>query len=118
MDITKSLNNAMEYVVDNLDNEIDVSKVSKIAGCSTFSFTRMFPFLAGISFNEYLRKRRLTKAGYELQNTDIKILDLYFESNLLTHSHIYVLNNAIEQNEGKKDSANGASVQMISPFPH
>jgi len=76
MDITKSLNKAMEYVERNLDKEIDIIEVSKIAGCSAFSFTRMFPFLAGISFNEYLRKRRLTKAGYELQNTDKKILDL------------------------------------------
>jgi len=76
MDITKTLNNAMKYVEDNLDNKIDVNDVAQKAGCSVFNFVRMFSFLSGISFSEYLRKRRLTKAGYELQNTDIKILDL------------------------------------------
>ena len=76
MDITKSLNEAIKYVEANLDDDIDINAVSKIAGCSSFNFTRLFSVLAGISFSDYIRKRRLTKAGFELQNTNIKILDL------------------------------------------
>lgn len=79
MDITKALNEAVAYIEENLDNEIDVNDVSKKAGCSTYHFTRMFSYLAGMSYFEYVRNRKLTKATYELQHTDIKIIDLCYK---------------------------------------
>ena len=38
-------------------------------------FQRIFNFISGISISDYVRKRRLTLAGYELKNTDISVLD-------------------------------------------
>ena len=32
--------------------------------------------MAGVTLSEYIRRRRMTKAAFELQNSDIKILDL------------------------------------------
>src|SRR5690606_20072611 len=37
---------------------------------------RMFSFLAGVSLSEYIRRRRLTLAAFELNNSDIRILDV------------------------------------------
>jgi AraC family transcriptional regulator len=79
MNITKALNEAVEYIEENLDKDIDVKNVAMIAGCSTYHFTRMFSYLAGMSFYEYVRNRKLTKATYEIQHTDIKIIDLCFK---------------------------------------
>lgn len=36
----------------------------------------MFPFITGISLSEYIRRRRLTLAAFELQTTDVKVIDV------------------------------------------
>lgn len=76
MDLLKSMNQALEYIEGNLTDEIDYSEVARIAFCSEFHFKRMFSFLAGISLSEYIRRRRLTLAAFELTNTNLRIIDL------------------------------------------
>jgi AraC family transcriptional regulator len=76
MDLLKSMNNAMRYIEDNLTNEIDFKAVARIAQCSEYHFKRMFSFLAGISLSEYIRRRRLSLAAFELTNRNIKIIDI------------------------------------------
>ncbi len=79
MDITKALNKVIVYVEENLDSEIDVEHAAKLAAMPTHHFVRMFSYLAGVSFNEYTRKRRLTLASQELQTTNIKVIDLCYK---------------------------------------
>lgn len=76
MDSIKKMNEALSYVEENLDSEIDFKEVSRIALCSEYHFSRMFSFLAGMSLSEYIRKRRLTLAAFELSSTDIKVVDV------------------------------------------
>ncbi|QMV45215.1 AraC family transcriptional regulator [Cohnella cholangitidis] len=70
------MNKALAYVEDNLDQEIDFKEVARLALCSEYHFKRMFSFLAGVSLSEYIRRRRLTLAAFELNRSDIKIIDL------------------------------------------
>lgn len=72
----EKLNESIDYIEDNLDKTIDYNEAAKIACCSTFHFERMFSYIAGVSLSEYIRRRRMTKAAFELQNSNIKILDL------------------------------------------
>lgn len=76
MDLLKSMNDAMRYIEDNLTNEIDFKVVARIANCSEYHFTRMFSFLAGITLSEYIRRRRLSLAAFELTNSNLKIIDI------------------------------------------
>ncbi|WNS77358.1 AraC family transcriptional regulator [Bacillus sp. DTU_2020_1000418_1_SI_GHA_SEK_038] len=76
MDLLKSINDAMRHIEDNLTNDIDFKVVARIAHCSEYHFKRMFSFLAGISLSEYIRRRRLSLAAFELTNSDIKIIDI------------------------------------------
>lgn len=76
MDLLKSMNDAMRYIEDNLTNEIDFKVVARIAHCSEYHFKRMFSFLAGIPLSEYIRRRRLSLAAFELTNSNIKIIDV------------------------------------------
>ncbi|MEO4052802.1 AraC family transcriptional regulator [Solibacillus sp. CAU 1738] len=76
MDLLKSMNDAMRYIEDNLTNEIDFKVVARIANCSGYHFTRMFSFLAGITLSEYIRRRRLSLAAFELTNSNLKIIDI------------------------------------------
>jgi AraC family transcriptional regulator len=76
MDSLKTMNDALKYIEKNLDNDIDFKEVAKLALCSEYHFQRMFSFLAGISLSEYIRRRRLTLAALELNNSNIKVIDL------------------------------------------
>lgn len=76
MNLLDKLNCAIIYIEDNITNEIDLSKIAQLACCSTYDFQRMFSFITDISIVEYIRRRRLTLSAFELQNSDIKIVDL------------------------------------------
>ncbi|MFG6150095.1 AraC family transcriptional regulator [Halobacillus sp. B23F22_1] len=75
MDRLKDMNDALNYIEDNLTCEIDGKEAAKRAFCSEFHFKRMFSFLAGISLSEYIRRRRLTLAAFELNTSDVKVID-------------------------------------------
>lgn len=76
MDLLGSLNKALEYIEGNLTEDIDLKEAAKRAHCSEYHFSRMFSFLAGITLSEYIRRRRLTLAAFELQNSNLRIVDV------------------------------------------
>ena len=66
MDWLDRFNAAIDYIENNLDNKIEYSSVARAACCSEFHFSRMFSSLTGISLSEYIRRRRLTKAAFDI----------------------------------------------------
>ncbi|MBE7025108.1 MAG: AraC family transcriptional regulator [Ruminococcaceae bacterium] len=76
MDILKKLMNAMDYIEKNLYEEIDFATVSRIACVTQDSFTRFFSYMTGMMPKEYIRRRRLTLAAYELQTGEDKVIDI------------------------------------------
>ncbi|MUT68315.1 AraC family transcriptional regulator [Paenibacillus sp. NEAU-GSW1] len=70
-----SLNEALNYIEENLTEDIDMKEAARLACCSEYHFSRMFSFLAGITLSEYIRRRRLTLAAFELQAGDVRIMD-------------------------------------------
>lgn len=76
MDSLENLNRALQYIEDHLEEDIDLKEAAKRAHCSDYHFSRMFSFLAGIPLSEYIRRRRLTLAGFELQAGDLRIVDV------------------------------------------
>ncbi|NMC55246.1 MAG: AraC family transcriptional regulator [Chloroflexi bacterium] len=76
MDSIKAMNEAIRYIEGNLSGEIQMKEISRLAICSEYHFQRMFSFLAGISLLEYIRRRRLTQAAFELSQSDLRVLDI------------------------------------------
>ncbi|WP_139991187.1 AraC family transcriptional regulator [Paenibacillus paridis] len=76
MDMLKNMNEAMSYIEDNLTNEIDPKEVARRSLCSPYHFNRMFSFLAGIPLSEYIRRRRLTLAAFDLNDSTVKVIDV------------------------------------------
>lgn len=70
------MNAALRYIEEHLTTEIDFKEVARLALCSEYHFKRMFSFLAGVTLSEYIRRRRLTLAAFELRNSNIKIIDV------------------------------------------
>jgi AraC-type DNA-binding domain-containing proteins len=70
------MNTAMNYIEDHLDQTIEFDIVAQMACCSTYHFQRMFSFIVDMPLSEYIRRRRMTLAAFELQNSNIKVIDL------------------------------------------
>ncbi len=76
MDLLEKMNGALNYIEENLDHEIDFKEVARLALCSEYHFKRMFSFLAGVTLSEYIRRRRLTLAAFELNNNHTRVIDV------------------------------------------
>lgn len=76
MDWLNRMNNAIDYIEANLADSISYDKAAQIACCSTYHFQRMFSSIADVPLSEYIRRRRLTLAAFDLQTSDIKVIDV------------------------------------------
>ncbi len=76
MDSLKKMNEALDYIEANLTEKIDYAEIAKIAMCSDYHFNRMFSFLSGVNLSEYIRRRKLTLAAFELRTENVKVLDV------------------------------------------
>lgn len=70
------ISNAVEYIEDNLDDEISMEEVAKRACVSSFYFQKAFSLLCDMTVSEYIRRRRLACAATELMTTDSKVIDV------------------------------------------
>ena len=76
MDWITGIQNAINYIENHLTEEIDYDKAAAEAACSSFYFQRIFSILCDISLSEYIRNRRLTLAGNELNASNAKVIDI------------------------------------------
>lgn len=76
MEWLKRLNAAIDYIEAHLAQDISYDEAARIACCSTFYFQRIFSYVSGLSLSEYIRRRRMTQAAFELQRTDAKVIDI------------------------------------------
>ncbi len=70
------LNKAVAYMEAHMEDGIDLERVAQIACCSPFHFQRMFSYIADLPLSEYIRRRKMTRAAFDLQNGSEKIIDI------------------------------------------
>lgn len=73
------MNEALQYIEEKLDVEIDEKEIEKITGMSIYHFRRMFSFLAGMTLTAYIRNRKLSNAMFDLLRDDINVTDTAFK---------------------------------------
>ncbi|MCI8310493.1 MAG: AraC family transcriptional regulator [Clostridia bacterium] len=76
MNYIVELQKALDYIENNLEEDINYEKIAKELGLSSFYFHRIFSSIIGISPAEYIRNRRLTCAADELSVHKANILDV------------------------------------------
>ena len=76
MDWTTRMQAALEYIEEHLTDEIDYEKVAAVCYSSSFHFQRVFGILCGYTLGEYIRNRRLSLAGAELQASGSRVIDV------------------------------------------
>ena len=76
MNWIQGIQRAIDYVEENICEEIDYEEVAKKAYSSSFHFQRIFSILCGFSLGDYIRMRRLSLAAEELSKGNAKIIDI------------------------------------------
>lgn len=66
----------LKRIEENIEQEVDYTQLCKGLNISGSSLQRIFPVLFNVTLSEYIRKRRLTKAAFELKQTQHSILDI------------------------------------------
>lgn len=76
MDWTKIIENAIEYIEENITDDLTVARIADEVNVSAFYFQKGFSMLCGYSVGEYIRMRRLSLAGSEMVSSNSKVIDL------------------------------------------
>lgn len=84
MDYIERIQAAVDFIENNLGQEITPSTVASAVGFSEYHFHRIFQGMLGESVAEYIRKRRLSEAAGLLRSTSTKIRAIAFESQFET----------------------------------
>ena len=85
MNYINELQKAIDYIEDNLENNINFEIVAKEVGMSAFYFHRIFSAVIGISPTTYIRNRRLTVAAQEISKNYKSILDIALKYGFESH---------------------------------
>jgi len=76
MDWQSKMNQALNYIDDNLAGEINLETAARFLNCSVWEFQRLFSFVSHTSLGEYIRGRKLALAADDIQNGKEKIIDI------------------------------------------
>ena len=80
------LNNICDFIYNNLDDDLSIEKLSKVANFSKYHFHRQFSVYMGISVFKFIQLLRLKRASYQLVfNQDIKVIDIALDSGFDNH---------------------------------
>jgi len=107
------LNNTINYIEENLTDEIDYDMLAQIACCSSFHYQRMFAYLANVPLSEYIRRRRMTLAAADLQSGE-KIVDVALKYG---YSSPTAFNRAFQSIHGFAPSLAKESGVSLKSFP-
>ncbi|MEM5016498.1 AraC family transcriptional regulator [Metabacillus indicus] len=114
MGMLEHMNKALSYIEENLEEELDYKEAARIALCSEYHFKRMFSSLAGISLSEYVRRRRLTLAAFELKDKEVKVIDIAIKYGYLSPDSF---TRAFQQLHGLTPSEARTGRHTLKAFP-
>lgn len=83
--LTEGIQNAIEYIEDNLTEELSINDIAMKAYVSAFHFQRIFSALCGFTVGEYIRSRRLTVAAEELSRSNANVIDIALKYGYESH---------------------------------
>lgn len=76
MNWAKIIEDAIDYIEENITEDLTVGRIAGEVNTSAFYFQRGFSMLCGYTVGEYVRMRRLSIAGEELLSSDVKVIDI------------------------------------------
>ncbi|MBD5113998.1 MAG: AraC family transcriptional regulator [Ruminococcaceae bacterium] len=114
--LAEGIQNAVQYIEDNLTEELNIDDIAIKAYVSSFHFQRIFSALCGFTVGEYIRGRRLSAAAQELSRSDAKVIDIALKYGYESHDSF---TRAFTKFHGVSPSAakeNGAQLKSFAPL--
>ncbi len=108
MNNINSFNEIIDYIEENLTDDLDIAVMAKKASMSLYEFRRIFSFVAGVPIGEYIRKRRLSAAAAELLGGNCSVTEAamkYGYDNTSSFSRAFKDFQGFSPNEISKHSA-------------
>lgn len=115
MDWVQSLQQAINFIEENILEDLTPEMIAKNVYSSNAHFQRVFAMITGMTIGEYIRARRLTLAGSEIINTGSKIIDIalkYKYDSAGSFSKAFVRFHGVTPSEAKKSK----KLQIFSPL--
>lgn len=78
-----------EFIIDYIENniyDVNLSDISRLTGIPCGLYQRIFSYVCGISLNEYIRKRKLSIAAFEILKNRGYVIDIAMRSGYDSHS--------------------------------
>jgi len=76
LDWQNKMNHVIDYLEDNMHQDINLEEAARCAGYSLWEFQRLFSFLTNITVGVYIRRRKLSLAAHDIISTNEKIIDI------------------------------------------
>jgi AraC family transcriptional regulator len=70
------LKRVLAFIDEHLNENIAVADLARNAGLSVFYFTNLFKNSTGLSPYQYILRRRVHRARFLLENTNLSVLDV------------------------------------------
>lgn len=80
MDYLETLEKAVIYIENHLEEDIKVEEVAREVGYSYYHLTRQFSAVLGESVGSYIKRRRLADAAKKLLYTNKRVIDIAIEN--------------------------------------
>lgn len=77
--LVRQISTALNFIEAHLKENINLEDMAQSASISLFHFARVFQFMTQISPYDYLIRRRIHEAGFELIHSKKKIIEIAFE---------------------------------------
>lgn len=88
MDYLDIMQNSIDYIEENLKSELSAYQLAKNAGFSLFHYYRLFQGAVGIPVMQYVLRRKLYNAIYEISYGE-KMIDVALSYGFETHSGFF-----------------------------
>jgi len=108
MDYIKTLNEALNYIEEHLDEELSYSEIANYVAISPYHFMHIFKGVTGLSLMEYIRNRQLYQSALDLaHDSSLKVIDVaykYHYANPEGYTKAFVRFCGISPSKARKDT--------------
>ena len=110
------LNTSIAYVEENLTGKIELERAAQLAQCSSYHYQRMFSYIADVTLGEYIRRRKMSLAGVDLQRGE-KVVDVagkYGYDSPTSFNRVFKSIHGMTPKEAKQSGAKLTSYPMLT----
>lgn len=84
----RRINLALNYIDENLDQDLNLAILAKIAHYSPFHFHRLFTGITGENPNKYILRLRIERAAYQIKKqSSLSISEIAFRNGFVSNSN-------------------------------